>query len=98
MDAVFFIPKDKYAGVKEKLLADDIVSRQSIDFRDNNALGLSKDGYYLKLSGSEEAIERAKEIMKDEGEELKGSEREEVLKKFSEQEDNAAAGFGSIFG
>jgi len=98
MKAVFFIPAENYSKAKNLVYEDDLVSRQSINFRESKALGLKKEGYYLEIDGSEESIKRLGEILKDLGKEVDKKEREEVLKKISEQEESAAAGFGSIFG
>ena len=98
MKTVFFIPRENYSKAKNLVYGDDIVSRQSLNFRESKALGLEKDGYYLEIDGSEESVKRLKEILKDIGKEVDKKEREEVLKKISEQEESAAQGFGSIFG
>lgn len=98
MKAVFFIPSEKYSKAKNLVYGDDLLSRQSINFRESKALGMKKEGYYLEIDGSEEAIKRLAEILKDLGKEGDKKEREEVLKKISEQEESAAQGFGSIFG
>ena len=98
MKAVFFIPSEKYSKAKNLVYGDDLLSRQSINFRESKALGMKKEGYYLEIDGSEEAIKKLAEILKDLGKEVDKKEREEVLKKISEQEESAAQGFGSIFG
>lgn len=98
MKAVFFIPSENYSKAKNLVYADDLISRQSINFRESKALGLKKDGYYLEIDGSEEAVKKLSEILKDIGKEVDKKEKEEVLKKISEQEESAAQGFGSIFG
>jgi len=98
MKAVFFIPAENYSKAKNIVYGDDMLSRQSINFRESKALGLKKDGYYLEIDGSEESIKKLAELLKDLGKEVDKKEREEVLKKISEQEESAAAGFGSIFG
>jgi hypothetical protein len=98
MKTVFFIPSENYSKAKNLVYEDDLLSRQSINFRESKALGMKKEGYYLEIDGSEEAIKKLAEILKDLGKEVDKKEREEVLKKISEQEESAAAGFGSIFG
>ncbi|HDD46216.1 MAG TPA: hypothetical protein ENG42_01975 [Candidatus Aenigmarchaeota archaeon] len=98
MDAVFFIKKERYENIKNMLLSDDMVSRQSLDFRDNKVLGMENEGYYLKISGSKESIEKARKIIGSSGKELIGKEKELILKKINEQENDAVAGFGNIFG
>lgn len=97
MEVLFFIPKEKYATTKAKVFEDDLVSRQSIQFRDNKSLGLSKEGYYLELKGSKEAIKKARDLLKGSGKELEGKEKTKILKIIKNQETNAMQGFGAIF-
>ena len=97
MDAVFRIPKEKYAGIRNAVMSNDLLSRQSLTFRDSTALGVKEEGYYLLIEGPEEAIEEARKVLK-EATELKGGEADEIRKKIKSQEESAAAGFGSIFG
>jgi hypothetical protein len=98
MKALFFMLGEDYRKIKNKLLADDLVSRQSLNFRESKALGFEKEGYYLEIEGSEKGIKKAKEIIGELGKEVKGKGREEVSKRIQEQEESAAEGFGSIFG
>ncbi len=98
MKALFFLDSENYSKMKNKISEDDLVSRQSINFREGKALGLDKDGYYLEIDGSEESIVKVKEIIGDLGTEVTGDEKKKVLAKIEEQQNNAAAGFGSIFG
>ena len=98
MKAVFFIHAENFSKVKNAVYADDMVSRQTINLRESRALGFEKDGYYLEIDGSEESVKRTKEIIGDMGKEVDKKEKEEILKKISEQEESAAQGFGSIFG
>lgn len=97
MKAVFKIPKEKYGSLKEAVVSNDLLSRQSLTFRDNKALGIEDEGYYLLIEGSEEAMEEARKVLEG-AEELKGEKAEELIKKIAEQEESAAEGFGSIFG
>ncbi len=98
MKAVFFIEKEKFGGAKNKLYADELVSKQSITVRDNAAIGKSDEGYYVQIDGNEEAIRKARELLKDAGKELKGKDAEEVFGAIEGQESTAAEGFGAIFG
>ncbi|MBN2042645.1 MAG: hypothetical protein JW754_02465 [Candidatus Aenigmarchaeota archaeon] len=98
MKALFFLPSENYSKAKNKVSEDDVVSRQSLNFRECKALGFDKEGYYLEIDGSEESIVKAKEVIGELGKEVSGKEKEDVLAKIKEQEENAAAGFGSIFG
>ncbi len=98
MKAVFFIEKDKYGGAKNKLYADDVVSKQSITVRDNTAVGKDKDGYYVLIDGDDEAVKKAEEILKDVSKKLSDKEAGEIEKAIESQESSAADGFGAIFG
>jgi hypothetical protein len=98
MKAVFFITTENYPGVKNMVYADDVISRQTINFRESRAMGFNKDGYYLEIDGSHEAVKRLKELLGDKAKEVEGKEKENVLKKIKEEEDAAAEGFGNLFG
>ncbi len=98
MKAVFFIGKDRYGGAKNRLYADEVVSKQSITVRDNSAIGKDKEGYYVLLDGDGEAIKKAREILKEDAEELKGKNAEDIISAIEGQESSAAEGFGAIFG
>jgi hypothetical protein len=98
MKAVFFINMGDFPKVKNMVYADDVLSRQTINFRESRALGFKKDGYYLEIDGSHEAISKAKELMGPLAKEADAKEKEEVLRKIKEEEDKAAEGFGSLFG
>lgn len=78
------------------LLNDDVVSRANVLFRD--AKILERDGYYVRIIGTEEQCSKALELMRGMAEEVKGEEREAVLSKLREEGDAAMKGFGMIFG
>ncbi|MCD6591203.1 MAG: hypothetical protein J7K72_04500 [Candidatus Aenigmarchaeota archaeon] len=98
MRTVFFISSDNYQKARNMVYGDDIISRQTINFRECRTLGFDKDGYYLEINGSEEAVKKLKELLGSLCKELDNNEKNEVLKKIDEQEKNAEAGFGALFG
>ena len=98
MKAVFFIQMENYSKAKNIVYMDDVVARQTVNFREARALGFPKDGYYLEIDGPHEAIKRAKEILGAMAKEAEGKEKEDVLHKIKDEEDRAAEGFGSLFG
>jgi len=98
MKAVFFISSESYSKCKNAVYDDDLLSKQSINFRESKALGMKKEGYYLEIDGSEDSIAHAKKVLGDMAEEADKKERKEVLNKIEEQENSAAQGFGKIFG
>ncbi len=97
MDAVYFIPRDKFQDVENALLKDDVLSRQSLTFRNAAIFGSKEDVVCVKISGSDEAMEKAKELVGDKGKLIEGKEKEKILKQITEEEDAVAQGFGSIF-
>lgn len=98
MKILFYLEKEKYSKASETVLKNDLLSRQSINFREAASLGLKETGYYLELDCSEEACEEAKKLLKDLAKELAGKEKEKILEILAKQEESANAGFGSIFG
>ncbi len=80
----------------DELFKDDLVSRQTLVKRDGMSLGLKDNYIYLLVEGSEEAINRARDLAGER--ELKGEESEEIYRKIKEAEDEASAGLGAIFG
>jgi uncharacterized protein Yka (UPF0111/DUF47 family) len=59
---------------------------------------IGKDGYYCYISGSEEACRKAEELTKDFAKVVEGEEKEEIISKIKEEEENALAGFGAVLG
>lgn len=97
VDAVYFIPRGDFQELENSLLKDDLVSRQSLTFRNAANLGSKEDAVCIKISGSEEALSRAAELIGDKGKPVEGIEREKILKQLAEEEDAVARGFGNIF-
>jgi len=79
------------------LMADDVVSRQSVTVRDAKSLGLRGDERYVVVEGSEAALERATELLKGITL-LKAAEADDVYRRFRSQDEQAASGMGLIFG
>ncbi len=97
MFKVFSVPVTKKAR-KDEVLKDDLVSRQSIAERDSGALGFKDLGILVLVEGEDRAVARAAELFKDVGEELPADKAAAVRQRIREQEDDVAAGIGSIFG
>ena len=98
MKILFYLEKDKYQRANDIVLKNDVLSRQSINFREAGSLGLKETGYYLELDCSEEAVPEARNILKDLAKELTGKEKEKILEIIQKQDEAANAGFGAIFG
>lgn len=96
--AVFEIDKGKGSDAK-MLEEDDLVSRQTITIRNAKALGLDGDSTYIKIEGSQEAIERAVEMVEDNdlGKKADDDEAKEIYDKIAEEEESASQGMGMIF-
>ncbi len=98
MRILFLVKKENYSKASDIVFKNDLLSRQSINFRDSKSLGLGGDIYYLDIQGSDEAIEEAKGLLKDVSTEVTGKDKEKVIEVIEKQEEAANAGFGSIFG
>ena len=95
---VIFEVKSDDVGKINKVVKDDLVSRQSILTRDSSSLGLDRDASYLKIEGSTDGIKRAEELAKEqEFKKLNKKKAEQINKQIEEQEDSAASGMGMIF-
>ena len=98
MTYVIFEVKSENSGKINKLIKDDLVSRQSILTRDSNSLDIKGDYSYVKIEGSKEGIKRAKELAKElELKKLDEKKAKKINEKIAEQEDYAASGMGMIF-
>ena len=95
--AIYEIGKEN-AGIVDEIKRDDLVSRQSIWTRDAASLGIEGESIFLKIEGSEKAIERAEEIMGGKAKKVEGKEAEEINAKFVADEEKASEGMGFIFG
>jgi len=95
---VIFEVKSEDAGKINKIVKEDIVSRQSILTRDSSSLNLKGEFLYLKIEGSDEGIKKAEEIAKElKIKKLDNKKAKEINEKILEQEDSAASGMGMIF-
>lgn len=98
MTYVIFEVKSENSGKINKLIKDDLVSRQSILTRDSNSLDIKGDYSYVKIEGSKEGIKRAEELAKElELKKLDEKKAKKINEKIAEQEDSAASGMGMIF-
>ena len=98
MTYVIFEAKSENIGKINKLIKDDLVSRQSILTRDSNSFDIKGDYSYVKIEGSKEGIKKAEELAKElELKKLDEKKAKKINKKIEEQEDSAASGIGMIF-
>ncbi len=93
MYAVFKFKK----GAKEMdaLYKDDVIARQTMIKRDGKSLGL-EDAIYLIVEGSEDAVNKAKDMAKEFH--LSDEVAKKVYEKVKEEEKSASMGMGAIFG
>ena len=98
MQLLYFVPSQNFESVKNALLKDDKVSRMSILFRAATSFGKKESGSYIALSGLDDAAEKAKTIIGEQGNLVEGKEREDVLSRIRMEEEATEQGFGSIFG
>jgi hypothetical protein len=95
---VIFEVKSEDVGKINKLIKDDLVSRQSILTRDSSSLEIKEEVSYVKIEGSDKGLKRAEELAKElDFKKLATKKAKEINKKILEQEDSAASGMGMIF-
>ncbi len=94
---VYLISGEDLEKVRQALMGDEITSKANIVFKDAKLL-TGREGYYIRVIGTEEQLKRIKEIIGESAKEIEAKEVEEVLKKLQEEDESALAGFGSIFG
>lgn len=96
MREVWLVSSANRAKAEGALKADDLVSRQSIVIRTASSLEIDEEGYFIIIDGSEQALQRADELLKEIAEKYKN--KEAVLARYDEQETAAISGFGFIIG
>jgi len=95
---LIFEVKSDEIGKINKLIKDDLISRQSILTRDSSSLNMKGNFSYVKIEGSADGLKRAKELAKElELKKLDEKKAKGINKKMEEQEESAASGMGMIF-
>ena len=98
MTYVIFEVKSENVGKIDKMIRDDLVSRQSILTRDSSSLNIKGEFLYLKIEGSDAGIKKALELAKEHGlKKMVDKKAKSINDKIAEQEDSAATGMGMIF-
>ncbi len=95
--AIFSVDKSEASKIN-KILKDDLVSRQSISVRDASALDIDKDVRYVLIEGTDEAIKRAEELFKEAGRKTDEEEAKNIYQKIKSEEIDVAQGVGLLFG
>jgi hypothetical protein len=99
MDFLFYFEKSKELN---NLLAlnpydENSFARVGYTLKDGKSIG-EKEGFYVYIKTDEEIGSKlGKKLFEIKGVEVKGEEKERVLKKINDQEQSAIEGFGSIF-
>lgn len=81
----------------DKILSDDVLGRQSVNYREGSSFGLSGDLLIVVIEGSSEIFDRVKDIVGDSFEELEEKKSAEIYKKIKDEESEAESGMGFIF-
>jgi len=94
---VIWVPGEKHDKVLSRILSDDLASRASVISRDAKLL-TGREGYYIRVMGTEEQETRAKELVGEDGRVVTGAELEEVVKALKEEDERSLSGMGLLFG
>lgn len=99
MEWTAFVKKENVSKAENALNNDfDLAAKQSITIRDASSLGIEEQGSFFVISGSEEGVERCKELLKDLVAETSEENLEKAKKTIQDEQDKAAEGFGDVFG
>ena len=79
---------------KKEIFNSDSLKLIGFKYEGASTLDMEKEGYYFVIKADEDIFEKndVKEILKN-AKEVKGDEKEKVLAKFKEVEENTASGF-----
>ena len=98
MEWIAFVKKENVRKAEETLKGDmDVAAKESITIRDAKALGLSHDGSFFYVSGTDHGVNKCKELIKDLVTEMNEKELHKAIDEIKKEEEKAAEGFGSIF-
>ncbi len=99
MDWIAFVKREN-ARKAEELLRSDVylAAMQSINVRDAKALGMEKDGSFFLIGGTEEGVNKCKELIKEFVEKVDEKDLKKAAEKVKEEEEKAAEAFGAILG
>jgi hypothetical protein len=95
--AIFSVEKTQASKIN-KILRDDLISRQSILVRDAEALDIKQEVRYVLIEGTEDALKKAEELFSETGKRVDEAEAADIYKKIKSEEKDVASGVGFIFG
>ncbi len=99
MEWITFVKKDDVNKAEEKLRNDtDLAAKQSITVRDAKSLDIEKDGSFFLIDGTEDGVEKCKELINEFVEEVDEEHLNKAKEKIKEEEEKAAEAFGGILG
>lgn len=99
MEWIAFVKKENVSKAENKLKEDfDVAAKQSITIRDAKALGLEDEGSYFLISGSDQGVEKCKELIKEFVEEVSEEKLNKAKEEIKKESETAAEGMGGIFG
>ncbi len=102
MERIYEVDSGKKAELTKILenepYASDSFARAGYKIRDGATLGADKDKMYLYVNASEDFIKKADGQLKDVAKVLTGENAKKIADAIKNEEDNAAAGVGAIFG
>ncbi len=82
----------------QSILDEDPISRLSIKQKNSDTLDIDSEGIITVLEGEDDVCKEAKEKISEFGDELESDEMDRVVEAMEAAEEEAAQGFGSIFG
>jgi hypothetical protein len=99
MEWIAFVKKENVAKAEGAIRDDtDFAAKESITVRDARVLDFEKNGSFFLISGTDEGVERCKELIKEFVEETPEDELNKAREKIKKEGEKAAEGFGGLFG
>ena len=99
MEFITFVKKENVHKAEEAIRSDfDLAAKQSLKVKNAGSLNLEGEGSFFYITGTDEGVEKCKELIKDFIGESKQEDLDKAKEKIKEEEDAAAAGMGGIFG
>ncbi|MCW1300981.1 MAG: hypothetical protein QXX71_00715 [Candidatus Nanoarchaeia archaeon] len=79
----------------KKVSEDPMLKAVGFSIENAKSLGVNEDGFFLMITADRELLEKC-EVLKQEGKEITGRQKEEIIKKFKELEEKKAEGIGFL--
>ena len=99
MELMTFVKKENVYKAEEAIRSDfNLAAKQSLKIKDAKSIGLEGEGSFFYITGTDEGVEKCKELIKDFITEVPKEDLDKAKEKIKEEEDAAAAGMGGIFG